>query len=423
MMSGNATMHLSELRQKSLQELSDLATGLGVETVAGARRQDLVFAILKVHGKGEILADGTLEVLPDGFGFLRAADQSYQPGADDVYVSPSQIRRFHLRTGDSVAGVVRPPKESERYFALLRVDAVNGRAPEGRATGLPFDERTPIHPNRRIRLEHDRANLSTRLVDLLAPMGFGQRVLLYAPPRAGRTTLLEDLAHAVEDNHPDTVRMVLVVDERPEEITDLRREIDGEVVASTFDEAPTRHVQLAEIVLEKAKRLAEDGKDVVVLVDSLTRLARAYGAVVPASGRTHAAGVEPAAIHRVKRFLAAGRCLAEGGSVTVIGAVLTETGNRADEVVAEELAGCGSAELHLHPQLAERRLYPALDLARTHTRHDDLLIPADQRAAVAALRNELIGLPPEAALARARERLAGHADNAAVLASLPAATS
>jgi transcription termination factor Rho len=419
MMSGTATMHLSELRQKSLQELSDMATGLGVEAVAGARRQDLVFAILKGHGKGEILADGTLEVLPDGFGFLRAADQSYQPGADDVYVSPSQIRRFHLRTGDSVAGVVRPPKESERYFALLRVDAVNGRAPEGRATGLPFDERTPIHPNRRIRLEHDRENLSTRLVDLLAPLGFGQRCLLYAPPRAGRTTLLEDLAHAVEDNHPDTVRMVLVIDERPEEITDLRREIDGEVVASTFDEPPTRHVQLAEIVLEKAKRLAEDGKDVIVLVDSLTRLARAYGAVVPASGRTLAAGVEPAAIHRVKRFLAAGRCLAEGGSVTVIGAVLTDTGNRADEVVAEELAGTGSAEIHLHAYLAERRIYPALDLVRTHTRHDELLIPAEQRASVAALRAELVGLPVEAALARARERITGHADNAAVLASLP----
>jgi transcription termination factor Rho len=419
MMSGTATMHLSELRQKSLQELSDMATGLGVEAVAGARRQDLVFAILKGHGKGEILADGTLEVLPDGFGFLRAADQSYQPGADDVYVSPSQIRRFHLRTGDSVAGVVRPPKESERYFALLRVDAVNGRAPEGRATGLPFDERTPIHPNRRIRLEHDRENLSTRLVDLLAPLGFGQRCLLYAPPRAGRTTLLEDLAHAVEDNHPDTVRMVLVIDERPEEITDLRREIDGEVVASTFDEPPTRHVQLAEIVLEKAKRLAEDGKDVIVLVDSLTRLARAYGAVVPASGRTLAAGVEPAAIHRVKRFLAAGRCLAEGGSVTVIGAVLTDTGNRADEVVAEELAGTGSAEIHLHAYLAERRIYPALDLVRTHTRHDELLIRAEQRASVAALRAELVGLPVEAALARARERVTGHADNAAVLASLP----
>jgi len=411
-------MHLTELRKKSLQDLSELAGGLGVEPLAGLRRQDLVFAILKAHGKGDILADGTLEVLPDGFGFLRAPDQSYQPGADDVYVSPSQIRRFHLRTGDTIAGVVRPPKESERYFALLRVDEVNGHAPEGRASGLPFDDRTPVHPSRAIRLEHDRENLATRVLDLLSPLGFGQRVLLHTPPRGGRTALFQDLAHGIEDNHPDAALILLLVDERPEEITEMQREVECEVVASTFDEAPTRHVQIAEIVLEKAKRKAEDGKDVVVLVDSLSKLARAYAAVVTPSGRLLPGGVEPAAIHRVKRFLAAGRNLAEGGSVTMIGAVLTDTGWRADEVLAEELAGCANAEIHLDRRLAEQRLYPALDLGRTHTRRDDLLSSAEARAAAAALRAEVASLSPEAALAHLRARLAPHADNHALVAAL-----
>ena len=401
-------MHLNELKRKSTQELAELADSLGIEGAAAQRRQELVFAILKAQGdrRGDLLADGVIEVLPDGFGFLRAPDQNYQPGADDIYVSPSQIRRFALRTGDTVAGQIRPPKESERYFALLRVDAVNGEPPDARRHKAVFDNLTPVHPSRRIRLDHAGASPGVRILDRFAPLGFGTRALIVAPPRAGATALLEDVARAIAANHPEATVVVLLVDERPEDVTSVRRSTKAEVVSSTFDEPAARHVQVAELAIEKAKRLAEAGKDAIVLVDSLTRLAAAYGASMTPSGRTGAGGLDHGALHKVKRFLAAARALDEGGSLTIVATAQIGAGSRLDELVAEELRPTATSELRLDPWLAERRLFPAIDVLGSGTSRDDLLVPDDERAAVAAQRRELAALDREEAHERVRAELA-----------------
>jgi len=409
-------MHLNELKRKSTQELADLADSVGVEGAASQRRQELVFAILKAQGdrRGELLADGVIEVLPDGFGFLRATDQNYQPGADDIYVSPSQIRRFALRTGDTVSGQIRPPKESERYFALLRVDAVNGEAPDARRHKALFDNLTPIYPDRRIQLGD---SLGCRIVDLFAPLGFGQRALIIAPPRAGSTALLEELARGIATHYPKAVLMILLVDERPEDVTAMRRGLDGaaELVSSTFDEPPARHVQVAELVIEKAKRIAETGQDAIVLVDSLTRLAAAYGAALTPTGRTGAGGLDLGAVHKLKRFVGAARSLEEGGSLTVIATVGVASGSRLDELVAEELRATATSEIHLDARLAERRVFPAIDVAASSTRRDELLTPADERAAVTAMRRELADVTVEEAAALVRAELDTHDTNAALI--------
>jgi len=414
-------LHLNELKRKTTQELAELADTLGVEGASAQRRQELVFAILKAQGdrRGDLLADGVIEVLPDGFGFLRAPDQNYQPGADDIYVSPSQIRRFALRTGDTVAGQIRPPKESERYFALLRVDAVNGEAPDERRHKALFDNLTPIYPVRRLKVEHDGGSLGTRLVDRFAPLGFGQRALIVAPPRAGATALLEDLAAGIVANHPNVSVVALLVDERPEDVTAFRKGLEpsangsggrAEVVSSTFDEPPARHVQVAELVIEKAKRLAESGHDAVVLVDSLTRLAAAYGATGASSpgpsGRTGAGGLDLGAIHKIKRFLGAARALEEGGSLTLIATAQIGSGSRLDELVTEELRSTATAEIRLDAELAERRIFPALDLLASGTRRDELLTGDEERAEVTALRRELAGLSTEEAAEKVRALVA-----------------
>ncbi len=409
-------MHLNELKRKSTQELAELADRLGVESAASLRRQDLVFGILKAQGdrKGDLLADGVIEVLPDGFGFLRAPDQNYQPGADDIYVSPSQIRRFSLRTGDTVSGQIRPPKEAERYFALLRVDTVNGESPDARRGKALFDNLTPIYPDRRLRIEYDPAAIGVRLVDLFAPLGFGQRCLLIAPPRSGASQLIEELARGIATNHADAALTILLCDERPEDVTAMRRAVRAEIASSTFDEPPTRHVQVAELVVEKAKRIAEAGKDAIVLVDSLTRLAAAYHAAITPSGRVGSGGIDQAAVHKIKRFFGAARSLEEGGSLTIIAVAQTESGARLDELVAEELRAAATSEIHLDRRLADKRMYPTIDPIASSTRRDELLTTADERAAAAALRRELATLDPIDAAHKVRATLAGFTGNAAL---------
>jgi transcription termination factor Rho len=407
-------MHLSELKHKSIKELVELAAALEIGGTGNMRRQELLLAILDVHGgrHGEIMAEGVIEILPDGFGFLRAPDANYLPGADDVYVSPSQIRRFHLRTGDTVSGQVRPPRESERYFALLKVEAINGDPPDDRRDKVVFDNLTPCHPDRRFQLEHSPANVSTRILDLLCPLGRGQRCLLVSPPRAGRTTLLRDIAHAIARNHPDTALVVLLLDERPEEVTDMRRAVQGEVLASTFDEPPARHVQLAEIVIEKAKRMAENRRDVVILLDSLTRLARAYHHALPPAGKVAASGVDAGALHKPKRFFGAARNLEEGGSISIIATALIDTGSPMDEAIFEELQGTGNAEIHLDRTLREKRIFPCLDVHRSGTRKEELLLPEQLLRPVHALRSLLHPLGAEDSLAFLRDRMIHTGTNA-----------
>jgi len=368
-------MNLTDFKRKTTAELVRYAEDNGIDNVAGLRRQDLVFAILRSRGEREpIHADGVLETLPDGFGFLRAPDANYLPGADDIYVSPSQIRRFDLRTGDTVTGQIRAPKESERYFALLKVEKINGDPPDNASVRVPFDDLTPLYPDEKLRLEYSAKNLSTRIIDLLCPLGKGQRALIVSPPRAGKTVLLQDIAHGIETNHPEVELIVLLIDERPEEVTDMRRTVKGEVVSSTFDEPPTRHVQVAEIVIEKARRLAENGKDVVILLDSITRLARAYNTVVPPSGKILSGGVDSNALHKPKRFFGAARNLEEGGSLTIIATALIDTGSRMDEVIFEEFKGTGNSEIHLDRKLMEKRIFPCLDINRSGTRKEELLV-------------------------------------------------
>jgi transcription termination factor Rho len=374
-------MHLSELKAQHVSQLVELAATLEIENPSRLRKQELMFAILKRKAKtGEtIFGDGVLEVLPDGFGFLRSPETSYLASTDDIYISPSQIRRFNLHTGDSIEGEVRTPKEGERYFALVKVDKINGQPPEASKHKILFENLTPLHPDEVMHLERDikaEENITGRLIDIIAPIGKGQRGLIVAPPKSGKTVMMQHIAHAITANHPDVVMIVLLIDERPEEVTEMQRSVRGEVVASTFDEPATRHVQVAEMVIEKAKRLVEHKRDVVILLDSITRLARAYNTVVPASGKVLTGGVDANALQRPKRFFGAARNIEEGGSLTIIATALIDTGSRMDEVIYEEFKGTGNMEIHLDRRMMEKRVYPAININRSGTRREELLIPA-----------------------------------------------
>ena len=376
-------MHLSDLKSLHVSQLLDMAFALDVDNAQRMRKQELMFAILKKKARmGEqIFGDGTLEILPDGFGFLRSPDASYLASTDDIYISPSQIRRFNLHTGDTIEGEVRVPKDGERYFALVRVETVNGLPPEAIKHRMLFENLTPIFPNQRLTLERNMRgdeNLTGRIIDMLAPIGKGQRALIVAPPKSGKTVLLQHIAHSISANHPDVVLMVLLVNERPEEVTEMQRTVKGEVVAATFDEPALRHVQVAEMVIEKAKRLVESKRDVVVLLDSITRLARAYNQVIPSSGKVLTGGVDANALERPKRIFGAARNLEEGGSLTIIGTALIDTGSRMDDVIYEEFKGTGNNEIHLERRLAEKRVYPAINLNRSGTRREELLMKPDQ---------------------------------------------
>jgi transcription termination factor Rho len=360
------------------------------------RKQDLIFALLQAHteNSGAVYSEGVLETLPDGFGFLRAPDYNYLPGPDDIYVSPSQIRRLNLRTGDTVSGQIRPPKDSERYYAMLKVEQVNFEAPEKAREKILFDNLTPLYPDRKFKLEYDPSNMSTRIIDLLVPIGFGQRALIVSPPRAGKTVMLQAMANAIITNHPDVWLIVLLIDERPEEVTDMQRSVRGEVISSTFDEPAQRHVQVADMVIEKAKRLVEHGRDVVILLDSITRLARAYNTVVPPSGKILSGGVDSNALHKPKRFFGAARNIEEGGSLTIIGTALVDTGSRMDEVIFEEFKGTGNCELHLERKLMDKRIFPTLNINSSATRKEELLSAPDELNRVWILRQLLHPLNP-----------------------------
>ena len=369
-------MNLKELKEKKITDLTNIARDLGVEGAAGMRKQDLIFAILNntAEKNGAISGEGVLEILPDGFGFLRAPDANYLPGPDDIYVSPSQIRRFNLRTGDTVSGQIRPPKEGERYFALLKVSDVNFENPAVARDKTLFDNLTPLYPQERIVLEAGPGNLSSLVMDLATPIGKGQRGLIVAPPRTGKTMLLQNIANSITTNHPEIYLIVLLIDERPEEVTDMQRSVQGEVISSTFDEPATRHVQVAEMVIEKAKRLVEHKRDVVILLDSITRLARAYNTVVPPSGKILSGGVDSNALHKPKRFFGAARNIEEGGSLTIIATALVDTGSKMDEVIFEEFKGTGNMEVHLDRRLVDKRVFPAIDINKSGTRKEELLV-------------------------------------------------
>lgn len=373
-----ADLSSKNLKSKPIEELVELAGKLKVENGSGMRRQDLVFEILRRAGKFvDIYGDGCLEILQDGYGFLRSPDYSYQPGPDDIYVSPSQIRKMGLRTGDTISGTIRAPRDGERYFALLKIDKLNFADPEVAKKKILFDNLTPLFPQERLKLEHDPKEYSTRIIDMLTPIGKGQRALIVAPPRTGKTVLMQQIANAITTNHPEVYLIVLLIDERPEEVTDMARSVKGEVVSSTFDEPPSRHVQVAEMVIEKAKRLVEHKHDVVILLDSITRLARAYNTVVPASGKILSGGVDSNALHRPKRFFGAARNIEEGGSLTLISTALVDTGSKMDEVIFEEFKGTGNSEIHLDRKLMEKRVFPCMDVAKSGTRKEDLLIDAN----------------------------------------------
>lgn len=387
-------MHLSDLKSKHVSELLDIALELDVDNASRLRKQELMFAILKKRAKAgeQIFGDGTLEILPDGFGFLRSPVSSYLASTEDIYISPSQIRRFNLHTGDTVEGEVRIPKDGERYFALVKVDKVNGLPPEALKHRILFENLTPLFPNQPLKLERNISgdeNLTGRLIDILAPIGKGQRALLVASPKSGKTVLMQHIAHAITANYPDVILMVLLIDERPEEVTEMERSVKGEVIASTFDEPATRHVQVAEMVIEKAKRLAESKKDVVILLDSISRLARAYNTVVPTSGKVLTGGVDSNALQRPKRILGAARNLEEGGSLTIIGTALVETGSRMDDVIYEEFKGTGNMEIHLDRRLAEKRVYPAINVAKSGTRKEELLLAPQELQNIWILRKFL----------------------------------
>jgi transcription termination factor Rho len=418
-------MNLVDLKRKSIKELLELAAELRLEGGGALRRQELIVALVNAQagtgpGRAEIIGEGVLETLPDGFGFLRSPESNYLPGPDDIYVSPSQIRRFDLRTGDTVTGPIRPPKESERYFALLKVDLVNHAPPDTPAGRATFDDLTPLFPNERLVLEHDERNLSTRIVDLLCPIGKGQRCLIVSPPRAGKTVLLQDIAHAIAANHPEVALQVLLIDERPEEVTDMIRSVKGEVVSSTFDEPAPRHVQVAEMVLDKAKRLVEHGRDVVILLDSITRLARAYNAIAPASGKVLSGGLDSNALHKPKRFFGAARNIEDGGSLTIIATALVDTGSRMDDVIFEEFKGTGNAEIHLDRKLMEKRVFPCLDVNRSGTRKEELLLPEATLNRVWILRQLLHPLSPLDAMELLRDRIGKTANNQEFLDSMSA---
>ncbi len=413
-------MNLVELKGKNISQLIDVAKTFNIEGASGMRKQDLIFSILQAQTEqnGVISGDGVLEILPDGFGFLRSSDSNYLPGPDDIYVSPSQIRRFALKTGDTIEGQIRPPKEGERYFALLKVEHINYEDPEVAADKILFDNMTPLYPSERIRLEKDPKNLSTRIMDLMTPIGKGQRGLIVSPPRAGKTILLKDIANAVTANHPDIHKIVLLIDERPEEVTDMQRSVKAEVISSTFDEPPQRHVQVAEMVLEKAKRLVEHKKDVFILLDSITRLARAYNTVVPPSGKILSGGVDSNALHRPKRFFGAARNLEQGGSLTIIATALIDTGSRMDEVIFEEFKGTGNMEVNLDRKLSDRRIFPALDINRSGTRKEELLVEEDDLNRIWILRKLLAPLTPVDSMEFLLEKITGTKDNKEFLASM-----
>ena len=381
-------MNISELKTMKINELTQLARQYNIESPAGMRKQELIFALLQaqIEKNGLIYGEGTLEILPDGFGFLRSPSYNYLPGPDDIYVSPSQIRRFNLRTGDTVSGQIRQPKESERYFALLKVEAVNFEDPEVAREKILFDNLTPLYPNRKVNLETQADNYSTRIMDLMIPIGFGQRALIVSPPRSGKTMLMQAIANAIIASHKDVVPFVLLIDERPEEVTDMERNVKAEVISSTFDEPAERHVQVAEMVIEKAKRLVEHKKDVVILLDSITRLARAYNSVMPPSGKILSGGVDSNALQRPKRFFGAARNIEEGGSLTIIATALIDTGSRMDEVIFEEFKGTGNAEIQLDRRLADKRIFPAIDIMRSGTRHEELLYNPEEMDVVWRLR-------------------------------------
>jgi transcription termination factor Rho len=388
---GGSTLDLVELKDMSIQRLNQVAKDLGVTGGAGLRKQELIFKILQTQAEksGLIFSEGVLECLPDGFGFLRAPEYNYLPGPDDVYVSPSQIRRFDLRTGDTISGQIRPPKEGERYFALIKVDAINFEPPEESRNKIFFDNLTPLYPAERLKLETTRENNSGRVMDLLTPIGKGQRGLIVAPPRTGKTMLLQNIANSITINHPEVTLIVLLIDERPEEVTDMQRSVKGEVISSTFDEPATRHVQVAEMVIEKAKRLVEHKKDVVILLDSITRLARAYNTVVPPSGKVLSGGVDSNALQRPKRFFGAARNIEEGGSLTIVATALVDTGSRMDDVIFEEFKGTGNMEIHLDRKLVDKRVFPAIDINKSGTRKEELLMPKEELNRVWILRKVL----------------------------------
>src|SRR6185312_2907587 len=388
-------LNLKALKEKKISDLALIGKNFNIEGAANMRKQELIFAILQAQTEqnGHIYGEGVLETLPDGFGFLRAPDYNYLPGPDDIYVSPSQIRRFNLRTGDIISGHIRPPKEGERYFALLKVETINYEDPERAREKILFDNLTPLYPNERLRLEAQPDDYTTRIVDLLIPIGKGQRGLIVAAPRTGKTMMLQHIAKAIAHNHKEVILIVLLIDERPEEVTDMQRSVDGEVISSTFDEPATRHVQVAEMVIEKAKRLVEHGKDVVILLDSITRLARAHNVVVPHSGKILSGGVDAHALHKPKRFFGAARNIDEGGSLTIIATALIETGSRMDEVIFEEFKGTGNMELVLDRKIADRRVFPAIDIQRSGTRKEELLLTQEELNRVYLLRNFLGDMP------------------------------
>ncbi|MGE4068583.1 MAG: transcription termination factor Rho [Vicinamibacterales bacterium] len=393
-------MDLTTLKEMGISALTKIARDLEIPGATGMRKQELIFEILRAHAEkaGLIFSEGVLEVLPDGFGFLRAPDYNYLAGPDDIYVSPSQIRKFDLHTGDTVSGQVRPPKEGERYFALIKVEAVNFEPPARGKERVFFENLTPLYPQERVRLEADPENLSTRVLDLMTPLGKGQRGLIVAPPRTGKTMLLQAIANSITTNHPEVYLIVLLIDERPEEVTDMQRSVQGEVIASTFDEPAQRHVQVAEMVIEKAKRLVEHKKDVVILLDSITRLARAYNTIVPASGKVLSGGVDSNALQRPKRFFGAARNIEQGGSLTIVATALVDTGSRMDEVIFEEFKGTGNMEVHLDRKLADRRVFPAIDIQKSGTRKEELLIAKEDLNRVYVLRRVLTPLSPVEAM-------------------------
>ncbi len=410
-------MTISELKEKNITELSRIARTLEIPGASGLRKQDLIFKILQAQSEkeGHIFAEGVLEILPDGYGFLRSPDYNYLPGPDDIYVSPSQIRKFDLKTGDTISGNVRPPHEGEKYFALVKIEAINFESPEETRNKILFDNLTPLYPQERIKMETVHENTSGRVMDLLTPVGKGQRGLIVAPPRTGKTMLLQSIANSVTTNHPEVALIVLLIDERPEEVTDMQRSVKGEVISSTFDEPAARHVQVAEMVIEKAKRLVEHKRDVVILLDSITRLARAYNTIVPPSGKVLSGGVDSNALQRPKRFFGAARNIEEGGSLTIIATALVDTGSRMDEVIFEEFKGTGNMEVILDRKLVDKRVFPAIDIQRSGTRKEELLIPKEDLQRIWVLRKVLNPLSPVEAMELLVDRLGKTRNNAEFL--------
>jgi transcription termination factor Rho len=419
-----STISLAELKDKNITDLAKIAKELNIPGASGMRKQELIFQILRAQTEksGLIFSEGVLECLPDGFGFLRAPEYNYLPGPDDIYVSPSQIRKFDLRTGDTVSGQVRPPKDGERYFALIKVEAVNFEDPEVARSKIFFDNLTPLYPADRIRLETTKENLTGRVLDMLCPIGKGQRGLIVAPPRTGKTMMLQSIANSVTTNHPEVALIVLLIDERPEEVTDMQRTVKGEVISSTFDEPPQRHIQVAEMVLEKAKRLVEHKRDVVILLDSLTRLGRAYNAVTPPSGKVLSGGIDANALQRPRRFFAAARNVEEGGSLTIMATALIDTGSRMDDVIFEEFKGTGNMEINLDRRLVDKRVFPTIDINRSGTRKDELLLPPDELNRIWVLRKVLSPLSTVEAMELLLGRLSKTKTNGEFLSSMSSPT-